>query len=128
MTPLVAALIGPITSLISEVVVDKDKANELAHKIATQAERQAHAERLAQVNVNTVEAASKHLFVAGWRPFIGWVCGVAMGFNYIVVPIAGVWVALDPLDLEVMFPVLLGLLGLGTLRTTEKIKGVSREQ
>lgn len=129
MSPFVAALVGPVTNLISEFITDKDKANELAHKIATRAEENAHAINLAQIDVNRVEAAHKSLFVAGWRPFIGWVCGTAMACNYLVFPVAGVWLPdLAPLDTSTMFPVLLGLLGLGTLRTTEKINKVSREK
>jgi len=128
MTPFVTALIGPVTSLISEFITDKDKAAELAHKIATRAEENAHSVQMGQISVNKTEAAHKSLFVAGWRPYIGWVCGTAMAFNYLAVPIAGIWVTIQPLDTTTMFPVLLGLLGLGGLRTAEKVKGVSREK
>lgn len=129
MTPFVAALVPKAFDLISEFITDKDKANEIAHKIATQAEENAHQINLAQIQVNQVEAAHKSLFVAGWRPFIGWVCGAAMACNYLVFPVAGVWLPeLKPLDTATMFPVLLGLLGLGGLRTTEKVKQVSREK
>lgn len=129
MNPIFGAIIGPVTDLISEFITDKDKANELAHKIATKASDQAHAVQLGQISVNKIEAAHKSLFVAGWRPFIGWVCGVAMLFNYLLFPIlTAKYPAIAPLDTAVMFPVLLGLLGLGGLRTTEKLKGVAREQ
>lgn len=125
---LVGTLVGPIKDLISEFVEDKDKANEIAYKIATQAASQAHENALGQLEVNKTEAAHKALFVAGWRPFIGWTCGVAMGFNYLAAPIAGAFgVAVPILDITTMFPVLLGMLGLAGLRTSEKFKGVSRE-
>ena len=127
MTPLVTALIGPISNLISEFITDKDKQNELAHKIATLAEKQAHEVQLAQIDVNKQEAQHASVFVAGWRPFIGWVCGVAMGFNYLAVPLIGIWHDIAALDIATMFPVLMGLLGLGGLRTVEKSKGVARE-
>jgi Holin of 3TMs, for gene-transfer release len=84
-----------------------------------------------QLDINKVEAASPSVFVSGWRPFIGWVCGSACAWNWIGLPImkAAVVVAgytalnLQPADLSEMLPVLLGMLGLGTLRTVEKIKG-----
>lgn len=72
------------------------------------------------------------IFVTGWRPFIGWVCGLACAWNWIGLPLArlvaallGHPVALGPADLADMWPLLLGLLGLGTLRTAEKIRGVA---
>lgn len=121
-------VIKPITDLISEMVEDKDKAAELKNRIETLASEQAHAIDIAQIEVNKIEASSKSLFVAGWRPFIGWTCGVAMGFNYLVVPVAGAaGYDITALDTTTMFPVLLGLLGLGSLRTYEKTQGVARE-
>jgi len=130
----VSGLIGPVTDLISEVVEDKDKANDLAHKISTMAATQAHAKALAQMAVNRQEAAHKSLFVAGWRPGAGWVCVLALAMNYLVIPLFGAPIEaytamqLEPLDLEIMLPVLLGMLGLGGARTLEKTRGVSRER
>lgn len=125
---IVGLVIKPITDLISEFIEDKDKAAELKARIETLASEQAHAIDIAQIEVNKIEAASTNMFVAGWRPFIGWTCGVAMGFNYLVVPVAGAaGYDITALDTTTMFPVLLGLLGLGSLRTYEKTQGVSRE-
>ena len=124
---ILAALIEPVAGLIGKFVPDKDKANALAHDIATLAEKQHHSAMLAQLEVNKTEAQHKSLFVSGWRPFIGWVCGVSMGFNFLAVPLlmsAGFEIA--SLDLTTMMPVLMGMLGLGGLRTAEKIKGVAR--
>lgn len=89
---------------------------------------------LAQLNVNITEASSASLFVAGWRPFVGWVCASAMAFNFIGLPLLGwisaIWVIPIPipLDLTTMLPVLLGMLGLGGMRTYEKYHGVSKER
>ena len=87
---------------------------------------------LAQVEVNKVEAASASLFVSGWRPAIGWVCGAGCAWNWIGLPMAsfimaaiGQTVQIYPADLGEMMPLLLGMLGIGTLRTVEKIKGVA---
>lgn len=86
-----------------------------------------------QLAVNQAEAASASVFVAGWRPFIGWVCGSACAWNWIGLPIAKAGLALAghnlplaPADLSEMLPVLMGMLGLGALRTFEKTKGVAR--
>ena len=79
---IVSALIGPATSLLDKFIEDKDQKMALAHEISTMAER--HAQELAkgQLEVNKVEAASKSMFVAGWRPFIGWVCGIGFCLLY----------------------------------------------
>lgn len=128
-TALASTLVGPITSLVSEFIEDKDKAAQLSAKLSTLAAEQAHANAMAQIEVNKVEAASKSLFVAGWRPFVGWSCGVAMAFNYIASPIlSGFGVELAILDITTMFPVLMGMLGFASLRSYEKVKGVSREK
>lgn len=86
-----------------------------------------------QLEVNQAEAASSSVFVAGWRPFIGWVCGSACAWNWIGLPVtkmglalAGHTLDLSPADLTEMLPVLMGMLGLGALRTFEKTKGVAR--
>lgn len=130
MTPFVTALIGPVTSLISEFITDKDKANELAYKIATRAEENAHAIQLAQIDVNKTEAAHKSLFVAGWRPAAGWVSVIAIANNYVVGPYVAAFTeaALPVLDLGQLMPVLLGMLGLTAARSYEKSRGVSREK
>lgn len=87
-----------------------------------------------QMEINKTEAANPSVFVAGWRPFIGWVCGAASAWNWIGLPMAKalavyhqVPFALSPADLSEMMPVLIGLLGLGGLRTVEKIQGVARQ-
>ncbi len=83
----------------------------------------------AQSEVNTAEAASASLFIAGWRPFIGWVCGVSFAYHYMLQPFlafvfsaAGHAVALPAFDMESMTTVLIGMLGLGGLRTYEKVR------
>jgi Holin of 3TMs, for gene-transfer release len=86
---------------------------------------------LGQLEVNAKEAASPHLFVAGWRPFVGWCCGLgflwaAIGQNVFayVAAIKG-WPAPPEVDTEVLLYVLGGMLGLGTLRSVEKVKGAA---
>lgn len=85
---------------------------------------------LAQIAVNTEEARNPSLWVSGWRPGMGWVCVAACAWNWLGLPVArlvgdlaGVPIALAPADLGEMLPVLMGMLGLGTLRTVERING-----
>lgn len=85
-----------------------------------------------QMAINQAEALNPSVFVSGWRPFIGWVCGGACAWNWIGISCAKVLVAflhydipLEPASLGEMMPVLLGLLGLGALRTVEKFGGVA---
>ena len=112
----------PIMQVLDKVIEDKDERNRIAAEISTLAARQAHEIQLGQIKVNAIEASSEKWWKAGWRPFIGWVCGSAMAFNYILVPVIGIWFTLPVLDITTMFPVLMGLLGLGGLRTIEKHK------
>jgi len=132
---IVKGLIGPVTGLVSEFIEDKDKAAALAHEVATMASTQAHAVALAQIEVNKVEAGHKSIFVAGWRPAIGWTCVIAFFLNFVFFPL-GVFISVvisnpveaPPLDMATMMPVLLGMLGLGTMRTIERTQGVARAQ
>lgn len=85
-----------------------------------------------QLEINKVEAASPSVFVSGWRPAIGWVCGAACAWNWVGLPVvktvlmvAGYQLSLSPADISEMLPILIGMLGLGGLRTAEKINGVA---
>jgi len=85
-----------------------------------------------QLEANKAEAANPSVFVSGWRPFIGWICGLACAWNWIGLKIAlfiaaysGHALNLAPADLTEMMPLLMGMLGLGGLRTIEKIQGVA---
>lgn len=86
------------------------------------------AEMQMQADINKVEAASSSVWVAGWRPYIGWVCGAALTYQYIVRPfLIGVfgYTAMPGLD-DNLWQLLLGMLGIGGLRTFEKVKGVAK--
>jgi hypothetical protein len=84
-----------------------------------------------QMDINKAEASNPNMFVAGWRPAIGWICGGALGWNYIVRPalVAGMAlyghpIALPSADMVELMPVLLGMLGLSGMRTFERVSGV----
>jgi len=86
-----------------------------------------------QMEINKLDAASTDKFASRWRPFIGWVCGIAFAYHFVVQPllafllaIAGYNVTLPAFDMNTLFTVLAGMLGLGTLRSVDKSKGVSR--
>ena len=127
-------LVTPIAKLLDKVIPDADERSRLAHEIATLAERQAHEIAKAQIAVNKEEAGSHSMFVAGWRPFCGWVCTLGLATNFLFVPVCNFLLTLNespitvpPLDLSEMMPVLLGMLGIGGLRTYEKTKAVARK-
>jgi|TARA_B100000424_G_scaffold271725_1_gene276228 hypothetical protein len=131
---MLQALIGPVTGLLDKFIEDKDQKAKLAHDLATMAER--HAQELAkgQLEINKQEAAHRSLFVAGWRPFVGWTCGVALAYHFVVAPLvlfAAAWFGaeipeLPTFDMEALLTVLMGMLGLGGLRTFEKYKGITK--
>lgn len=116
-----------------------DLASTVINKIwpdKTEAEKQQLAAAVmvvqGQLDINKVEAANPSIFVSGWRPFIGWVCGSACAWNWIGLPIAKVIIVtlgysfeLVPANLTEMMPILMGMLGLGGLRTIEKINNVA---
>ena len=80
---LLTTLIEPATKLLDKVIEDKDQKAKLAHELATMADKLAHEQQLAQMAINKEEAASGSLFKGGWRPFVGWGCGVAFCYHFI---------------------------------------------
>ena len=130
---MIQDLVGPVADLIGKFVQDKDEKARLAHEIATLAEKQANELAIAQAAVNQQEAAHRSVFVAGWRPFIGWTCGVSLAWHFVLAPMlmwVDAWVGLGftpvTFDMDSLTTILMGMLGLGGLRTYEKAKGVAR--
>jgi len=131
---MLASLVGPVVGLLDKFIEDKDQKNALAHQIATMAEKQAHEAAMAQIQVNTAESSHRSVFVAGWRPFVGWTCGFALCYHFVIYPIiifavtaAGIIIPeLPAFDMDSLMTVLLGMLGLGGLRTYEKRKGITK--
>ena len=131
---MIQALIGPATKLLGKFIEDKDTKNKLAHELATMAER--HAQELAksQIEGNKAEAQSRHWFVASWRPFIGWTCGIALMWHFVLSQFILFFAtmfgfdlpALPEFDMGSLMTVLMGMLGLGGLRTFEKYKGMTK--
>ena len=131
---MIQALIGPVTGLHAKFIEDKDQKAKLAHEIATMSERHMQDQIMGQLEINKAEASHRSIFVAGWRPFLGWCLSFAMAWHFVLAPmaifIAG-WVGaeipeLPTFDMDSLMTVLLGMLGLGGLRTVEKLKKVTK--
>ncbi len=136
MDPL-SAILNIIGVGIDKIFPDKDKAEAAKlemFKLGQQGQLQEAMNTfqlaMEQTKVNTEEAKSQSVFVAGWRPFIGWVCGVALAYNYVVMPFI-VWDSrwasktapgMPTLDMGELMTLLFGMLGLGAMRTYEKTK------
>lgn len=131
----IAELVGKV---IDRVIPDPAQAAEAKLKVVTLAQNGELAELQAetslaqgQIDVNKIEAANEHVFVSGWRPFIGWMCGASLAYAAILEPVfrflAQVvchYVGAFPIvDTTITLQVLMGLLGLGGMRTYEKVKG-----
>ena len=131
---LINSLIGPATKLLDKVIEDKDQKAKLAHELATMADKLAHEQQLAQMAINKEEASSGSLFKGGWRPCSGWICGIAFGYHFVVQPVIIFIVVLIGMDIPelpsfdmgTLLTVLGGMLGIGSLRTYEKQKGLTK--
>lgn len=134
MMNLVGNLIGPVTGLLDKVIEDKDQKAKLAHEIATMSDNHAQQALMGQLEINKAEAASGSLFKGGWRPFIGWVCGFAFAYHFVLQPLIvfGVTAAgvdmpeLPSFDMGSLLTVMMGMLGLGGLRSVEKLKKIEK--
>jgi phenylpyruvate tautomerase PptA (4-oxalocrotonate tautomerase family) len=131
---MIDKLIGPVTGLLDKFIEDKDQKAALAHEIATMSSKHAQQLALAQISVNAAEAASGSLFKGGWRPFIGWTCGLAFFYHFVgqpvtifVLTVTGTEIpTLPEFDMGTLLTVLGGMLGIGGLRTYEKQKGITK--
>ena len=125
----VTAISDLIKTGLEKWLPDASIREQAAMQIATQV----HAQTMAQIEVNKVEAASQSLFVAGWRPFVGWCCGASYAYTFVLQPflifiLTGAQVKVDiaqlpVLDMGELGVVLFGMLGLGAMRSWEKVKG-----
>ncbi len=130
-------LVPIIGTLLDKIIPDPKMAAEAKFKIIELAQNGELAKldadvklALSQVEVNKVEAATD-MFRGGWRPFIGWICGLGVAIQFIIAPmftwfafLLGYPIVFPVLDSSVLMTLLFGMLGLGTLRTTEKLKDI----
>jgi len=131
---LITSLIGPVTGILDKVIEDKDQKAKLAFELSTMADTHAQQALLAQLDINKAEAASGCLFKGGWRPFVGWVCGVAFAYHFVLQPLLIFILSvfkislpdLPEFDMSTLLTTLGGLLGIGGLRSYEKTKGLTK--
>ena len=137
LSKILSFLSGDIIDTLAGVFKDyhdkKITKEELKFKLETFEAQNEQDLRLAQIKLNSEEAKHGSMFVAGWRPFLGWVCGLGFAMNFLVAPVgtfitnlAGYSIVFPQAELSTMMPVLLGMLGLGGMRTFEKIKYTAR--
>jgi hypothetical protein len=123
---MLESLISPVSNLLERFIPDADTKQKLAHEIATLSDRHAQELAVAQIKLNTAEAKG-NWFQSSWRPATGWVCVLGFAVNFLISPLAaGFGIDIPQADTSVMMPVLMGMLGLGTLRSAERIKGVGK--
>ena len=115
---VVAGIIDKVADKIDDFTLDKAEKAQLIQEI-----------NKAQIEVNKVEANSNSLFVSGWRPFVGWTCGVALCYHFVLQPFLtfvlysfGQQITLPTFDMGTLTTILMGMLGLGGLRSYEKVK------
>ncbi len=131
---MITSLIEPVTGLLDKFIPDADQKAKLAHEIATMGEKHAQQLALAQIEVNKAEASSGSFFKGGWRPFVGWTCGIAFAYHFVIQPLLIFifsYIGIEPPDLpefqmNTLLTVLGGLLGIGGLRTYEKQKQLTK--
>jgi hypothetical protein len=135
--------LGPILdigkSILDRVIPDPAAKAEAQLKLLELAQKGELAELAAetdlmkgQLDVNKAEASNANLFVAGWRPFVGWVCGANLAWTWILAPLfnwiaslLGAHVTAPSLPANESYPIILGMLGIGAMRTIEKAQGVA---
>jgi hypothetical protein len=115
---VVAGIIDKVAGHVDKFTLDKEEKAQLIQEI-----------NKAQIEVNKVEAGSTNLFVSGWRPSVGWVCSIALCYHFVLQPLLmfvlsaiGKPMELPVFDMTTLTTVLLGILGLGSMRSIEKVK------
>lgn len=122
-----------VSSIVDKIFPDKTQAEKDALTLQLAQLQADQQDKQMQADVDKTEAGSASMFVAGWRPFIGWVCGSGLGFTFIVGPLAtwgcrlyGKEIVFPELDMGTLMTLLFGMLGLGGMRTVEKVSGVKK--
>ena len=126
---LIDTVIGTIGNVLDKVIPDKNKRADAQEQLQTLLTSQDFQIAIEQIKVNAIEAQSDNIFKSGWRPSVGWICSIAFALHFVIFPLLN-WIImlfggqpiLVPFHMDTLLTVLLGLLGMGTLRTVEKMK------
>tara|TARA_R110001592_G_scaffold168158_1_gene404002 strand:+ start:69 stop:440 length:372 start_codon:yes stop_codon:yes gene_type:complete len=123
---LIDKLIKPVSDILDKFISDADTKQKLAHEIATMSERHVHEIAKEQIEVNKLDAKGDW-FQSNWRPATAWICVCGFAVNFLISPLAAPFGIIVPqADTSTMLPVLMGMLGLGGMRSYERIKGVGK--
>jgi hypothetical protein len=129
---LLPSLLPALTEVLDRVVPDKAAAAKAKIEMEAKLLEAATTQASQQAEINKVEAGHRSIFVSGWRPYIGWACGMAIAWTFLLapmlswlLPLTGVVTAVPPLQTEFLLELVFAMLGLGGLRTFEKLKGVA---
>lgn len=130
---MISAILPLISTVIDRVIPDKNGAEKAKQEIEKTLIDNANQLNLAQVEVNKVEAEHRSVFVAGWRPMIGWSCAIGIFWLFVghplVVYIDGLDGTVSPIptiDHDILLELTFAMLGMAGLRTFEKLKGISK--
>jgi hypothetical protein len=130
---IVTALLPALGTLVDRLIPDRAAAEKAKAEMEAELIRAGNEAALAQVEVNKIEAGHSSVFVAGWRPSIGWVCAAGLAWAFVVAPVAswalmvlGIRAELPAIQFDHLFELVLAMLGIGGLRTFEKLRGVAR--
>ena len=122
---MIDKLIKPVSDILDKFVADKDLKLKLSHEL----EKEIVSLNRAQIELNKVEAAHENVFVSGWRPFIGWACGIALVYHFLLEPIIQYILILSGADFKTpefdfcqLSTIVMAMLGMSSLRTYEKTK------
>ena len=130
-----ASLVGPIVNKFVDRIPNGNERARAKEALEKELVDAATSVMLAQTEINAAEAQHKSIFVAGWRPFIGWVCGVGIAWSMVVQPVAqwamiawGDGTELPTIDTSYLMELVTAMLGMSGLRTFEKMRGVARRK
>jgi len=132
MIQLLAAVLPEALKIIDDFIPDKDAAQKAKDEINAKLVDAAAQANLGQIETNKEEAKHRSIWVAGWRPAIGWACAIGFGYTFVGYPvlswIGGIygWPALPVTDSAILLEMTFGMLGMAGLRTFEKLRGVSQ--
>jgi hypothetical protein len=123
---MIDKLIEPVTKILDKFIPDADTKQKIAHELATMSEKHIHEIAKAQIEVNKEEAKG-NWFQSSWRPATAWVCVAGFAVNFLISPLlAPFGIDVPQADTSTMLPVLMGMLGLGGMRSYEKTKGLTK--